>query len=179
MKRLILLLLGCGGAFASPKPRPAPTEADACARLCERMVACKLAPVACEASCARDQSRLRAGVQPAFASCIERETAACESHTLPDRRQAVALCWTATLEAYATDDEALGKVAGAICARLARCSTEVASDCEASLRKKLAQSAQSKSLAVVRKELIVSMTECIDKSSCSDDDALSRCSEGP
>lgn len=179
MKRLIILLLGCGGAFVTPKPRPAPTEADACARLCERMVACNIAPPACEASCARDQARLREGVQPAFASCIERETAACESHSMPDRRQAVALCWTATLEVYAHDDEALGEVARAICARLARCAAEPVEDCEPSLRKKLAQSAQSKSLAVVRKELIATMTTCIDKSSCSDDDALSRCSGGP
>lgn len=178
MKRLVILLLGCGGAFPTPPPRTAPTEADACARICERMAACKIAPMSCEASCARDQKHLREGVQPAFASCIERETAACESHSMPDRRQAVAICWTATLEVYARDENAIAEVVRAICDRHNRCDMPMP-NCEVELRKKLTQTAQSKSLAVVRKEVIAEMAACIDKSSCTDEGALNHCAEAP
>jgi hypothetical protein len=178
VKRFIVLLLGCGGAFGSPPPRAAPTEADACTRICERMAACKIAPVSCEASCARDQKHLRDGVQPAFATCIERETTMCESHSMPDRRQAVAICWTATLEAYAKDEKAIAEVVRAICDRHNRCDAPMP-NCEEDLRKKLNQSAQSKSLAVVRAEVIAEMAKCIDASSCTDEDALNHCADKP
>ena len=174
---LLAIVWGCGGAATtSTKTRSQATESDACDRVCDCMVSCKISPPACSASCARDQARLREGVQPAFATCLERELNTCDMLPIPDRRQAVSLCWTATLEAHGNDASALGVVVHAICGRNARCG-EPGDACEASLLKKLTGSAQSKSLAVVRKELLASIATCIDTAECSDEGAVSHCTE--
>lgn len=171
-----LLVIGCGGAIVGPKERPLPNEQDACPRLCERMTTCEVAPPSCAASCAADQARFRPGVQPAYAACVERELAHCDSASPPDRRQALSLCWSATLEAYAKDDDALRTIVRAICARLARC--DGPSECETTLMQKLSGSAQSKTWGLVRKELVTSTATCIEKTGCSESDPIGLCSEG-
>lgn len=177
---LLALVVGCGGAATTSARhgdrRALPTETDACERICDRMVACKISPPACASSCARDQARLREGVQPAFATCLERELNTCETARISDRRQAVSLCWTATLEALGNDNAAVGVVVRAICMRSARCG-EAGENCEKELAAKLSGSAQSKSLAVVRKELIASIASCIDAAGCSDAAAVGTCTE--
>lgn len=179
---LALLLLGCEPERpASSTPRPPPSESDACARLCERLSDCGIAPPSCPAGCARDQGRLRIGVQAAFTSCLERQLATCEKLPVPDRRQAVSLCWSATLEAWSRGEgrEAIDSVVRAVCTQAARCEPGAApvDECVATLGKKMSDSPQGKTLAVARPELVSSLAACVSKASCAEPHPVAACHE--
>jgi hypothetical protein len=181
MKRVVLLaaLIGCGGATTAPaKSRPSPTESDACDRLCTVLADCRIAPPNCTASCAVDQKKLRDGVQPSLAACLERELDRCDLREMTERRQIVALCFSAVIEAYAKDDAAVGKIVHAVCAREAKCAPDPEPECESKLRDKLKRSPQSKTLAIGRPELITRIADCVEKSGCSDVDPIDTCTNG-
>jgi hypothetical protein len=186
VKRLaLLLLLGCLGCeperATTSAPRPPPTEADACTRLCEQLDGCAIAPPGCPARCTRDQARLRAGVQASFTSCLELKLVDCNRRSLPERRQEVSLCWSATLEAWSSGEgkAAIDTVVSAVCTRATRCEAEAAplDECVKALGKKLAGSAQGKTLAVARPELVASVAACVSKASCAEPHPVAVCSE--
>ena len=171
---VVLLLVACGGPAKGPASRPAPTEADACERMCDTMSTCGIAPPSCATQCAHDQSMMRAGVEAANATCVERELARCDSLAVTDRRQVIAMCWTATLDTYAKDDAALKQLIGAVCARLVRCGS-ADNDCVESMMAKRAGTVQSKSLAVLKPEVVASTASCIEKVSCAELDPMEKC----
>jgi len=183
MKKLIALalVLGCGGATSAPaKSRPAPTEADACERYCTTLGDCRISQPNCLAACAVDQKKFRNGFHPSLVACLERELERCELREVVERRQVVAICFSAVLEAYARDDAAIGKIVHAVCTREARCAPDPEPKCEEMLREKLKSSPQSKALAVARPELITTIADCVEKSGCSDADPIETCThEGP
>lgn len=186
MRRLLLALLlsGCEvGRPAPAEPRPPVEEQNACARLCERLGDCAIAPVSCAAGCARDQAKLRPGVQAAFTTCLEAQLARCETRSVPERRQLVSLCWTATLEAWSQGPgkEAIESVVRAVCGQAARCEPGAApiDECVATLGKKMAGSPQGKTLAVARADLIERVTTCVGKASCAEPHPVAMCSELP
>ena len=179
---LLFVVLGCAPEHASTgAPRPPPTEADACARLCDRLDGCGIAPPSCGARCPRDQERLRVGVQASFTSCLERELVDCERRSIPERRQVVSLCWSATLEAWSSGEgkAAIDSVVRAVCAQAARCEPGAApvDECVQTLGKKMADSAQGKTLAVARPELVASVSACVSKASCAEPHPVAVCTQ--
>ena len=179
---LVSATLGCEpGRPAESPPVPAPTEADACARLCTRLEACEIAPPTCEAKCTRDQARLRKGVQPGFATCLEARLGMCETRGIPDRRQVVSLCWTATLEAWEREvgQEAIAGVVRAVCTQAARCEPSAApvDECLGTLGKRMASSPQGKTLAVARPELVSALAACVSNASCTEPHPVAACAE--
>lgn len=171
---IALFLLGCGGPATEAKSRPAPNESDACERMCARMSECGIAPPECGTQCAHDQSMMRAGVESANATCVERELATCDRLTVTQRRQVISLCWTATLDAYSKDDSAMRALVTAVCARLVRCGSADDTCVEATMAKR-AGSAQSKSLAVLKPETVAATASCIEKVSCTEPDPMEKC----
>jgi hypothetical protein len=171
---IVLVLAACGGPAAEARSRPPPTEADACDRMCEKMSACGIAPPSCAAQCAHDQAMFRPGVQSANATCVERELTACDRLAVTDRRQIIAICWTATLDTYAKDDSALKTLIGAVCARLVRCGS-ADSDCVEKMMAKRAGTVQSKTMSVLKPELVASTASCIEKVSCGELDPMEKC----
>lgn len=181
MKRIVILalLIGCGGATTKPAAsRPAPTEGDACERICATFDECQITPPNCTASCANDQKKLREGIQPALATCLERELERCDLRAAPERRQIVSVCFSAVIEAYAKDDTAVGKIVHAVCSRESRCVADAEPECEAKLGQKLKASPQSKTLAIARPEVLGTIADCIEKASCNDADPVGTCTEG-
>ncbi|MBI2392878.1 MAG: hypothetical protein HYV09_25055 [Deltaproteobacteria bacterium] len=180
LKSLAMVLVSCGVERPPATPaRPAPTEEDACARVCEQLGECAIAPMSCAPSCARDQARLRPGVQPAFASCLERELVRCDARPIADRRQLVSLCWTATLEGWSKEagKAAITEVVRAVCERAARCEpgTESVDECATALASKLRDSPQGKTLAVARPELVTGIATCVRDGSCAEPHPVAAC----
>jgi hypothetical protein len=181
MKRVLALafLIGCGGATTAPAAsRPAATESDACERICTTFADCRISPPNCLATCAVDQKKLRDGIQPSFAACVEHELERCELREVPERRQIVSVCFAAVLDVYAKDDAAIGKIVHAVCTREAKCAPDPEPECEKHLRDKLKASPQSKTLALARPELIAKIADCVEKSGCSDADPIDTCTSG-
>jgi hypothetical protein len=181
MKRILIVafLLGCGGATNQPaKSRPAPTESDACERICTVFEDCRISPPNCASACAVDQQKLRVGIQPSLAACLEKELERCDVRAVNERREIVAMCFSAVVEAYAKDDSAVKRIVHAVCAREARCATEPEPQCETKLGEKLKASPQSKALAIARPEVLGKIAECVEKASCDDPDAVGTCTGG-
>lgn len=116
----------------------------------------------------------RPGVQAANASCVERELDRCDKLSVSDRRQIISLCWTATLDTYARDDASLRRLVSAVCAWYGRCG-ESDPDCVKNIMAKRAGSAQSKTLSVLKPEVVASTASCIEKVSCASVDPMEAC----
>lgn len=184
MKRLFvwttILTMSCGVERPpTTAARPPPTDEDACARMCEQLGECGIAPVACASSCARDQARLRKGVQAGLVGCLERELVRCDARPIADRRQLVSLCWTATLEGWSKEAGrgAITEVVRAVCERAARCEpgTETVDECTKALEAKLRDSPQGKTLAVARPELVTGIATCVRDGSCAEPHPVAAC----
>lgn len=179
---LVALACACTPAASPAKPVAEPTEADACARFCDRLGDCGIAPPSCTTGCARDQKKMREGAYPSLVSCVERELApeVCAAISGPERRDRLTLCWTATVEAWSTrtGEGSLATVVHAVCARRARCHPEegAAESCEAELKAKLGGSATAKMLAVARPELVSELATCVETSACDVEDPVAACS---
>jgi hypothetical protein len=83
------------------------------------------------------------------------------------------------MEAYGSADApAIAAIVHAVCARSARCDAEAGDGgCEVTLTKKLSGSAQGRSLALARPELIAQIAMCIDRASCTESNPVAACSE--
>jgi hypothetical protein len=180
---LLACVLGCSPLRppeASTDPTP-PNEKDACARFCDRLEQCEVAPSGCAPQCARDQTKMREGIFPALAACTDRELGSCRLLTAPERRSRLSLCWSATIEAYAArfGTDAIARVVAAVCTRESRCSSEVDRvTCEKELSERLTTSAQAKTLAVARAELLESITKCVATKECEVADPVTACDVG-
>lgn len=174
---MLALLIGCGGATSKPAAsRPPPTEADACERICSVYDGCNISPPNCTAGCAAEQQRLREGVEPSLAACLERELDHCELRAVTERRQILSICFAAVVEAYGKDETAVNKIVTAVCAQQDRCATEAEPadpECRATLRAKL----KYRPLSIVRAELLDTISACIEKSSCNEPDPVGTCAK--
>ncbi len=191
----ITCLLGCGATTSSTQTPAPPTEADTCARACERLASCDLETYECRARCDEDQAQLQAGVHPAYVDCLERELPVvnCKLMEPPDRRGKVAVCWTATTEAWAAREKgaAMRKVVDAICSRTVRCGAGEAApagdagpglslaECVKEMDARTRSSARARSLGVIKPALVDTLSACVASAPCEGDDPLAACKSPP
>lgn len=181
----LLQCLGCGSALP-PRSRdvaPAPlTDDDACARLCDRMRACGGAPSQCEAACDCDRARLKVGFTASLVGCVEKELDfnVCSAPDEQKRSGIVALCYSATLNVFASRDRGNSgrNVLSAACRRRKRCAPDANVDegtCIAELESHAKAAVML--LGVARDELVEGVAKCIDASACDETDPVPRCME--
>jgi hypothetical protein len=178
----VALALGCGAPASKPPPQPDPavTDATACARLCTRMETCGGAPQKCEERCERERAWTKAGFYAAFVTCVEREvgTNVCTPPDPDKRAGAIALCYSATLNVFASRDQGRGarRVLEAACRRRARCNPEAKVDVAQCVTELEARSqAAVLFLAVARDDLLAQMDGCISESACEEAEAMQHC----
>jgi len=197
MKRvaaLVVTLLGCGATTSSAPRAAPPSEADSCARACDRLASCDLQTYECRARCDEDQAQLRPGVHPAYVDCLERELPAvnCKVMEPPERRGKVAVCWTATTEAWAAQEQgaAMRKVVQAICTRTVRCAPDgppegkagaglSLDECVKEMDARTRESARARSLGVIKASLVDALSTCVAAAPCEGDDPLAACKSPP
>lgn len=75
--------------------------------------------------------------------------------------------------------ESVGAVVRAVCEQAARCEADAApvDECVLLLGKKMAGSAQAKTLAVARPELVAGIADCVRKASCAEPHPVAACLE--
>lgn len=179
----LTLLAACAPARSpSAEAQAAPTENDACARYCDRLATCSLAPSDCAKACERDRANMRDGVYPSLVGCVERELTAttCGVKDMHERRGTLSLCWAATIDAYEKRDggQTLKIVVRAVCGRQARCNPDGGATkdaCSSELETKLAGKAQGQMLAVAKPEQVAALAACVETASCDAPDPVAAC----
>jgi hypothetical protein len=176
------IAVGCGGAPASKTPPSSTpiTDENACARLCDRMQTCGGAPQKCQDRCERERAWLTAGFEAAFVTCVEREVDVnvCTPPQPDKRAGAIALCYSATLNVFASRNQLRGarRVLQTTCERRAKCNPDAKIDvaqCVGELEERAPAAVLF--LGVTRDELIAQIDTCITESACDDPDPVQRC----
>ena len=183
--------LACSAPPArEPTAKPPITDASACARLCDDLVACGGAPGRCVSTCEEDRARLRVGFEASFVSCVERELVApaCSSSPMVEgdpkaRSEKISLCYSATLAAYEQVDggKSLGRVLTSICKRSVRCGDIAAGKegaCVTELSAHAKEGAVGKLLAAARDELVTTIATCVEGRDCTETDPVAPCLGG-
>ena len=177
-----VIAVGCGAPASKPPPRPdaVVTDESACTRLCDRMQTCGGAPQKCVERCERERSWTKPGFYPAFVTCVEREVGVnvCTPPDTDKRAGAIALCYSATLNVFASRDQGRGarRVLEAACHRRARCNPEAKIDVAQCVTELEARSqAAVLFLGVARDELLAEVGGCIASSACDEADVMGRC----
>ena len=176
------LAVGCGAPASKPPPQPEPavTDETACTRLCARMETCGGAPQKCEERCERERSWTKPGFYAGFVTCVEREvgTNVCTPPDTDQRAGAISLCYSATLNVFATRDQGHGarRVLEATCKRRARCNPDAKIDVAQCVTELEARSqAAVLFLGVARDDLLAQIDGCIADSSCDEAEAVPHC----
>ena len=198
-----LSAIGCSG----PRPRdatkkPPISDATACARLCDDLLACGGAPGRCVATCEEDRARLRPGFEASFVTCVDRELVPPACSTSPTvagdakaRSEKISLCFSATLTAYEGEDagRSLARVLVSICRRSVRCGNAATGNaatsdaavgdatvgkedaCVAELTALAMDGAVGKLLAAARDDLVGKIAACVEGRVCSESDPVAPC----
>lgn len=191
MKRASLIALSLCLSCNEPRtPVAAPeptTDANVCARYCELMESCEIAPKDCQKGCAVDVKKFRDGFFVSHFGCLDHELsqAACAQMSIGERRQSISLCFSASLEAWSKKDggESLRTIVASVCAREARCHPpdaepqSVEADCSKTLEAKMRAQVSSAIYAAARPELVRDVAACVRAASCSVEAPADSCFE--